>query len=54
VLFAERPPKVRVNSGKLWTVVGTLTGPRVAYPTKPVTDVATPVIVRTPLGTSSM
>src|SRR5262245_58502597 len=33
---------------------GSSTGPRAARPMKAVIDVATPVIVRTPLGTSSM
>jgi hypothetical protein len=35
-------------------VVGSLTGPRAARPRKAVMEVATPVIVRTPLGISSI
>jgi hypothetical protein len=33
---------------------GSLTGPRGATPTKAVIEVGTPVMVRTPLGISSM
>jgi hypothetical protein len=35
-------------------VTGSLSGPRLVRPTKAVIEVATPVMVRTPLGISSM
>ena len=49
-LLIHRPPNVRSKSLKLLTVVGVLTGPRNARPTKAVMKVATPVMARTPLG----
>ena len=49
----QSPPYSRSKSAKLVTVTGRSVAPRAARPTKAVTEVATPVIVRTPLGTSS-
>ena len=54
LLGRQRPPNTRSKSPKLVTVIGSSTGPRGAAPTKAVIDVATPTMVRTPLGTSSM
>ena len=51
------PPKMRSYAAKLQMRTGLSasvdTGPRRARPTNAVIDVATPVIVRAPLGTSS-
>src|SRR5262249_38246665 len=44
---------MRENSAKLCTRVATLTGPRWARPMNAVIEVATPVMVRTPLGIST-
>jgi hypothetical protein len=44
---------LRSKSPKLVIVVACSTGPRRAVPTKAVTEVATPAIVRTPLDSSS-
>ena len=52
-IAAFSPPKVRSKSPKLVNVTAWSTGPRTALPRKAVIDVATPVIVRTPLGSSS-
>jgi hypothetical protein len=54
LLFSQSPPKVRSKSPKLLRVIGSLTGPRRARPRNALTDVATPVMARTPLGISSM
>ena len=51
---SHRLPNTRSNSAKLNTRTGRSTGPRRVRPTIAVIDVATPLIVRTPLGTSSM
>jgi hypothetical protein len=45
---------MRSKSPKLKIVVGSLTGPREARPRNAVMEVATPVMVRTPLAISSM
>src|SRR5450755_1626295 len=49
----DKPPKVRSKSAKLLIVVGSLAGPRSASPTNAAIEVATPVIVWTPLAISS-
>jgi hypothetical protein len=54
VLSTQSPPNVRSKSPKLLMVAGSFTRPRSARPMNAVIDVATPVIVRTPLGISSM
>jgi hypothetical protein len=47
------PPNVLWKSAKPFIVSGVLTGPREVRPTNAAMDVATPVIVRTPLLISS-
>jgi hypothetical protein len=47
-------PKVRSYSASDVIATGSSTGPREARPTKAATAVATPVIVRLPLGISWM
>jgi hypothetical protein len=54
MLSAQRPPKTRPKSSMLSMTVGSSIGPRRARPTNAATEVATPVMVRTPLATSSM
>jgi hypothetical protein len=54
VLQAQRPPNTRSKSLKLLIVTGSSVGPRWARPMNAVIEVATPVIVRTPLGISLM
>ena len=54
LLVVHRPPNVRSNSAHESTSVAVSTGPIGAAPMSAVIDVATPTIVRTPLGTSSM
>jgi hypothetical protein len=53
VMVRARPPKTRSKSAKLVMVTARFTGPREALPMNAVIDVATPVMVRTPLGISS-
>jgi hypothetical protein len=53
-LESNKPPKILSYSPKLAIWVGVSTGPFSARPTNAVVDVETPVIVRTPLGISSM
>jgi hypothetical protein len=48
------PPKVRSYSASEVVGTGSSTGPRAALPTNAATAVATPVIVRLPLGISWM
>ena len=47
-------PKVRSKSPNPLTIVASSSGPRGARPMNAAIDVATPVMVRTPLGISSM
>jgi hypothetical protein len=54
VLPGHSPPNVRSKSPKLLIVIAPSVGPRKARPVKAVIDVATPVMVRTPLGISLM
>jgi hypothetical protein len=49
-----RPPSLRSKSAKLVSTIGSSVAPRAARPTNAVTEVDTPVMVRTPLGISSM
>jgi hypothetical protein len=53
LLSFHRPPKMRSKSPNPLMVTGLFTGPFRARPMKAVMEVATPVIVRTPLGISS-
>ncbi len=53
-LLTSSPPNRRSNSAKPLMSTGSSVGPLTALPMKAVIDVATPVIVRTPLGTSSI
>jgi hypothetical protein len=51
--WSQSPPQVRSKSAHVKQVIGRVVDPRMVRPTKAVTEVATPVIVRTPLGSSS-
>src|SRR5215813_99194 len=54
VLLLHSPPNLRSKSPKFVISTGSLMGPMRARPTNAAIDVATPVIVRTPLGISSI
>jgi hypothetical protein len=53
LLCTHSGPKTRSKSALLFSTVGSFTGPRRARPMNAVIEVATPVMVCTPLGTSS-